>query len=294
MGECSGLASGRWLLVVALVVALWGCAGFASSTLAPNAEAMSRHGYVPVVMPPGIQGWVKRPADTQDRTPSPVLHVYLEGDGAPWWAQRLPPADPTPLTSVAWPLAVADPHAQVAYLARPCQFLSVHARQSCPVAWWTSARWSEPVVTLTGQALDALLQASGARELVITGHSGGGTLALLVAARRQDVRCVLTVASPLDLQAWTEFHGVAAPEESLNPADVSVSSTQIATRHLFGSEDRRVPLASVGRYGERLQPDHVIVVPGQGHVQGWVNWWRASGEVQSRLFSWMKGCLKSG
>lgn len=286
------LLAGRWLLACALIAGLGGCAHPGLSSVEREQLALPHRGFVPVRTPGQIKAWLKRDPDGPGPMTSTVLQVYLEGDGAPWWAQRVPPTDPTPRSSVALPLALGETHAPVAYLARPCQFLSALDRSSCPVEWWTSARWSEPVIALTEQALDVLLQVSGARELVLTGHSGGGTLALLVAARRQDVRCVLTVASPLDVQAWTQGHGVTPLHGGGNPADVPVTSLTFQSRHLMGMEDRVVPATAVGRYGARLQPGQIVSVPALGHLQGWVSWWRAPGDEQARLSAWLQGCLK--
>jgi pimeloyl-ACP methyl ester carboxylesterase len=221
-----------------------------------------------------------------------VLHVYLEGDGAAWWAQRLPPADPTPRRSVALPMAQDDPHPSVAYLARPCQFLTAASRQDCPVSWWTTGRWSESVVSITAQALERLRQTSGAHELVLVGHSGGGTLALLVAARRRDVRCVVTLASPLDLQAWAQEQGMTPLTDSLNPADLPMPvAPGVQERHLQGAVDRVVPVSATGRFSTRLLPEQRRVMPHQGHTQGWVQQWRQAWEAQTPLATWLQGCL---
>ena len=292
MGCRLGMKTGRWLLVCALVGWLSGCGHPARSPVDRERVQLSQQGFVEFMTLPHIKAWLKHADVTNERHPSGVLQVYLEGDGAPWWAQRLPPVDPTPRTSVSLPLALGDTHDRVAYVGRPCQFLTTQARESCPAAWWTSGRWSEPVITMTQQVLDGLLEASGARELVLTGHSGGGTLALLVAARRQDVRCVLTLASPLDLDAWAQAQGVAPLSDSRNPAQELRSGTRLQTLHFLGAEDRVVPPTSVGRYGARLQPGQLVVVPHQGHVLGWVNWWRGTGDTQARLTAWLGDCLK--
>lgn len=292
MGCRLGMKTGQWLLVCALFAWLSGCGHSTRSPVDRERMQLTQQGFVEFSALPNIKAWLKHAAVADERQASKVLQVYLEGDGAPWWGQRLPPLDPTPSTSVSLPLALGDTHDRVAYLGRPCQYLTTLARQSCPVEWWTSGRWSEPVIALTQQMLDRLLQASGARELVLTGHSGGGTLALLVAARREDVRCVLTLASPLDLHAWAKVRGVEAPQHSLNPADELVLRTRMQTRHLQGAKDRVVPPESVGRYRDRLEPGQVVTVPNLGHVQGWVNWWHGHGDEQVGLSAWFQQCLK--
>lgn len=280
-----------WLACWALGV-LAGCASWPSSTVDRGLAALSDQGFVPVQTTPAVKAWLKMPSASQGFGESQVLHVYLEGDGAAWWAQRLPPADPTPRNSVSLPLAGRDAHRSVAYLARPCQFLSEADRATCPVAWWTDERWGEAVVSLTMAALDRLLQASSAQELVLVGHSGGGTLALLTAARRRDVRCVVTIASPLDTQAWARGHELAPLTGSLNPADTVPAQRTFQERHLLGALDRIVPLTSVGRYLVAPPPaGQLLLLPEQGHSRGWVEQWYPSGDRQTSLTDALSGCL---
>lgn len=262
-----------------------------SSPVDRSLQSLVDQGYVPVDTSPQVKAWLKRPSPEGGQVPPAILHVYLEGDGAAWWGRRLPPVDPTPSTSVALPLALGDRHALVAYLARPCQFLRAADRPDCPSRWWTSERWGGEVVSLTTQALDHLRQASGARELVLVGHSGGGTLALLVALQRPDVRCVVTLASPLDLQVWSEEQGMTPLSGSLNPADLPEMSGRFQERHLLGEADRVVPPSSLGRYGMRLRPEQVLRVPQQGHSQGWVQRWHSAQDGQAPLTMWLGSCL---
>jgi len=281
----------RWGWAVWLVLGLMGCAQSDLLRVDRGLAALLDKGFVPVETPTHLKAWRKPAGAGSRREPAEVLHVYLEGDGAAWWAQRIPPADPTPRDSVALSLAQSDPHAQVAYLGRPCQFLSEAARHDCPMSWWTSDRWGESAVSLTTQALDAIRQASGARELVLVGHSGGGTLALLVASRRQDVCCVVTIAAPLDVQAWAQAHALTPLTGSLNPADLPVPTGRFEERHLQGEADRVVPASALGRYGARLRPDQWMTIPEQGHSRGWVQRWRQAQNPDAPLHRWLQGCM---
>jgi pimeloyl-ACP methyl ester carboxylesterase len=270
---------------------LSGCAQWSSTPVERELAELQRQGFVAVEVQPQLKAWLKQTEPTAHVRPSAVLHVYLEGDGAAWWGQRLPPADPTPRTSVALPLALADTHSAVAYLARPCQYLTRTIRTGCPVAWWTSERWGEPVIAMTAHALNTLLKTSGARELVLIGHSGGGTLALLVAPRQRDVRCVVTLAAPLDLNAWAQAHGLTPFAASANPAELPMPNGRFQERHLLGQEDRVVPLSSLGRYAARLPAEHVLTLPNQGHGQGWVQQWQTLRDASGPLSGWLSGCL---
>jgi len=51
-----------------------------------------------------------------------AIHVYIEGDGNSWKNKYTLSDNPTPKQPIALQLALQDPHHQVIYLARPCQY----------------------------------------------------------------------------------------------------------------------------------------------------------------------------
>ncbi|MCX7897829.1 MAG: alpha/beta hydrolase [Rhodocyclaceae bacterium] len=170
-----------------------------------------------------------------------TLTVVIEGDGAAWFSPQWPPADPTPDYSLALALAREIPGA-VAYLGRPCQF---EMNAACRIEHWTRRRFSPELVEALDRALDALKQESGADRLRLVGHSGGGVMAVLLAARRHDVSAVLTLMSPLALSLWTQSQ-MLTPLSGLDPlAEAPLSQTAI---HVAGGRDPIVPAASVRAY----------------------------------------------
>ena len=55
------------------------------------------------------------------------------------------------------------------------------------------------------------------RSIVLIGHSGGGTLAVLLAPRIEDVSGVVSIAANLDIDAWADHHNYDRLTGSLNP-----------------------------------------------------------------------------
>ena len=153
-----------------------------------------------------------------------ILTVYLEGDGHAWANRFTKSDDPTPLEPVALSLATQDPSANVAYLARPCQFvINTHYDRGCNSEFWTSRRYSAKMIEASNQALDQLKNRYHATQLVLIGYSGGGAIALLVAAQRKDVAKIITVAGNLDTVAWTNIQQLDPLKGSLNPADSAIA-----------------------------------------------------------------------
>ncbi|MEX1153109.1 alpha/beta fold hydrolase [Parvibaculum sp.] len=212
-----------------------------------------------------------------------LLVVYIEGDGLALTRVDEISPDPTPVTPTALKLALADSAPAVAYLARPCQFTGKAHQRNCRAALWTSHRYGEEVVAATGEALDILKRQAGAQWLGLVGFSGGGAVAVLAAARRNDVAWLKTVAAPLDTDAFTHHHGVTRLAHSLNPADMAETLAGLPQLHLAGEDDKIVPSVIGKAYMARM-PDArcsaLRVLPGLGHHDGWEkNWARLAGET---------------
>jgi len=219
-----------------------------------------------------LQAYLRMPA-----APAARLTVYLESDGHAWIDQRTISADPTPLRPLLLEMAGADPAVAVAYVARPCQYPVGAMPAACHPAYWTNERFAPVVVDTTNAAIDNLLRISRAREIVLIGYSGGGVLAALVAARRNDVAGLVTVAAPLDHARWTGLHAISPLAGSLNPADDAERLASVPQIHLVGTRDDIVPRAPVDSYMARL-PDRrrarVVEVSSQTHDCCWVGAWR--------------------
>ena len=199
------------------------------------------------------------------------LIVFLEGDGQPWISRWQPARDPSPLDPLAFRLAAATP-GPVAYLPRPCQFVSsADAAQACHVELWTSQRYGEEIVAAMDHALDSLT--AGSDGLILIGYSGGGTIAALVAARRHDIRRLITVAAPLDITAWCRGHGLPPLSGSLSPRDELHRLVGTEQIHFVGSDDTVVSPAANLRFFEHLHPSAIRLIPEFDHDCCWVNAW---------------------
>lgn len=178
-------------------------------------------------------------ASKDDPSAGDLLTVVIEGDGNAHDSRGQPSADPTPKDPLGFRIAQAWPEGPVAWLARPCQYVKDPV---CTPADWTTARYSESAVAASNLAIDDLKRRSGATRLRLVGWSGGGTMAALLAARRSDVAVLVTLAAPLDLAAWAQWHGASPLTGSLDPADLSLPP-DIVQLHVLGRFDQVVPPA---------------------------------------------------
>lgn len=199
------------------------------------------------------------------------LTVYIEGDGLAWKTRTEVSDDPTP-TDLMW-LRVALDHSKgnAAYLARPCQFVK-DLNTLCNPSVWAEARFSSEVVLSMNRAITELKRIYHATDIKLVGFSGGGAIAALVAANRDDVVRLVTVAGTLDHKVWTNYHNVTPLHASLNPADYWRSLQRVPQVHFIGGRDVTVPKAVAESYVSRFPADtrpELEVMEGFDHTCCW-------------------------
>jgi pimeloyl-ACP methyl ester carboxylesterase len=205
-----------------------------------------------------------------------LLVVYIEGDGYAWKSPTELSSDPTPRRPRVLELAVQDPEGNVAYLARPCQYLPDNEIGRCPPVLWSVSRYAGEVIDALDIAIDSLKREAGAARVRLVGVSGGGTLAALVAARRDDVVGLVTVAANLDHGVWTDRHAITPLIDSRNAADVALMIQDIPQVHFIGAQDGNVTRAEVDAYVARMDDaamTQVVVVPEYDHTCCWASEW---------------------
>ena len=264
---CVGRFVGTAVFLVSVFVS--GCANLTASPT-ERADALAQHnGFINVPLHSGLHAYLR--SNLLSAT-SPELTIYIEGDGARW-PRGLPPADPTPINPYALKLAIADTSLNVAYLGRACQYLSENRLTQCPQALWTDARFGDDAIALTSRSIDAIKVKSKATSLRLVGYSGGGSLAALVAAKRHDVSCLVTVAAPLDTATWVAVHGVSPMKNSLNPATETDAIADIPQTHFQGGADAIVPPSSTLAYRLRHPTAKFVLDENYDHECCWDKDW---------------------
>lgn len=262
------------ILLLFLCASLGGCAATSPAERMQHAGTLARqHGWERLLLPSGAFTLVAYVPG--EKMLMEHLTVYFEGDGRAWVNSSLPSSDPTPVDPVALELALRHPDDGVAYLARPCQYVRA-SDPACRPAYWTSRRFSPEVVEASDIAVETLKKRFGARRLTLVGYSGGGAVAALVAARRDDVVRLVTVAGNLDHKAWTSEHRISPLAGSLNPADEWLRLKNIEQVHYVGGSDSNVGRHVAESYASRFpaaQRPEIAIVPGFDHHCCWVDKW---------------------
>ena len=201
--------------------------------------------------------------------------VYIEGDGMAWADRGEPSADPTPIEPIALHLAASDTSANVIYLARPCQFEGMQSI-ACERTYWTDGRFARDVIDAYDEALTSIANTLKTSKIRLVGYSGGGGLALLVAAQRHDITDVRTVAGNIDHKAWTDLLHLSPLSHSYNAADYAAALTHIPQLHFVGAGDAVMPPAIAESYRKHFSDSHCVeikTIRGVSHDEGWRDQW---------------------
>lgn len=202
------------------------------------------------------------------------LHVYIEGDGIPFYRRFQIAKDPSPSYPMMLAMMRQDPAPSI-YLGRPCYFVRSYpalADPTCNHHYWTDARYSEEVTASMVSALRQYLAQQDAKQITLIGHSGGGTLALLMAARMPEVTKLVTIAANMDTAAWTRLHHYSPMNHSLNPAEQIHNRQPVQQLHFAGGRDDNIPAFLGENFLQRLGFRYRII-PDNDHNCCWYRQW---------------------
>ncbi|WP_296058134.1 alpha/beta hydrolase [uncultured Amphritea sp.] len=169
-----------------------------------------------------------------------ILTIYIEGDGLAWLTRIKPSPDPTPIAQLVLEMAISQPSGSAVYLGRPCQY-TVSLDSGCRSVFWLDSRFSQEIIASMDRAVTVVKNRFQADLINLVGYSGGGAVASLLAARREDVNFLITVAGNLDHQSWSRIHRITPLGNSLNPADFSDRVRANRQFHFVGEDDHNIP-----------------------------------------------------
>lgn len=168
------------------------------------------------------------------------ITFFIEGDGFSWITTSQPSSNPTPNNPIALKIALSVDKNNTIYLSRPCQNVLNQDFKNCTQEYWTSKRFSNDVVEAMSKTIDILKVKYKLKKITLAGYSGGGALSLLLAAKRDDVQEVITIASNIDTEKWTNYHDLT-PLDSINPVNFASILSSIPQVHFIGELDKNVP-----------------------------------------------------
>lgn len=164
-----------------------------------------------------------------------------------------------------------DPSPSI-YLNRPC-YGQLNMPIQCEHTLWTSARYSEKVIASMNKALDQIKVRYGLTSFSVIGYSGGGTIATLLAKRRDDILQLITVAGNLDHEQWTSYFAYLPLSTSLNAVDAFPLEHVPFRLHMIGKLDTRVPLSTNMAAAQKDHGAKIKMYSHFNHVCCWQEEW---------------------
>jgi pimeloyl-ACP methyl ester carboxylesterase len=247
-----------------------------------RAQRIARHGRLQSLMLEGAG--FQHAAYARVSEGDALLTLFIEGDGVPWIDINVIARDPTHGWPAMLELAARTP-GSVLYLGRPCYF-AARSDPACEERWWTSARYAPEVVASLASAAGRFREAHHLSRILLVGHSGGGTLAVLLASRLPAVIGVISIAGNLDPEEWTRQHGYSPLTESLNPAREPPLDPALPQWYLVGDLDKVVPTTMAARYLIRVPPERIWRYPLLDHSCCWQRVWP---DVRKRVLDELNG-----
>jgi len=210
---------------------------------------------------------LKTYSKVQDKTLP--LKIYIEGDGFAWIDRYTLSPNPTPINPVALKLASLDPYKNIAYIARPCQYISA---KNCSKEYWSNKRFSQDVIYSMSQAISILKKQTHSKKIELIGFSGGAAIALLIASQRDDVQKITTLAGNLNHALLHEYHGIPPMKDSLNPIDIASKISHIKQTHFIGGKDEVIPPKIAHSFRKASNSNSnikIVIIPNATHVKNW-------------------------
>jgi len=202
--------------------------------------------------------------------PGTVADIYIEGDGLAWLDKYRKSMNPTPPDPLALHLAAADKNVNVIYVARPCQYTGWNGNGGCPDIYWTTGSAAPEVIAAYNQALDDIKTRYRMTGFNLVGYSGGAAIAVLVAAGRQDILSLRTVAGNTDYAAFTSVHEVSPMQDSIDPISAAPAIAHIPQQHFIGEK----AIFDGWKQASGTSPCvHSTIVPDNTHDKGWAEKW---------------------
>ena len=203
------------------------------------------------------------------------ISIYIEGDGRSWIDRDTISSDPTPIEPNALLLAKFDTSSDVIYLARPCQFIF---DKRCKEQVWTSHQFSNDVLISYMEVLDSIKKNYDNVKFNLIGYSGGATITLLLAANRQDIHSIRTVAGNLNHNQLSLISKTTPLSGSIPATNFILKTENVPQIHYYGSKDEIIPNQIYLNYLNNFTKNEcvkIIKVDGLKHAsKDWEPFWQ--------------------
>lgn len=216
--------------------------------------------------------------------------IYIEGDSineidtdAEIISRNLSSINATPEMPLGLYLASRDKSLNLAYLARPCQFIKFPEEKACDVSYWQEDRFTPEVIDAYDAALNDIKSRYGITDFHIVGYDGGGNIATILAANRADIISLRTVAGNLNPDFTTDkTNQTPLSARSVLAVDYASALANMPQHHFIGAADNYITPGVYHSYRQMVGLSDCIsysLVQDADHTHGWVEKWPSLLEI---------------
>ncbi len=207
--------------------------------------------------------------------------IYIEGDTAlPVDPEKQKPSfledDATRDNPVGLHLATRDLSKNVAYLARPCQYVKMPEEKGCDPKYWQQDRFAPEVIAAYSTALDNIAARWDITSFHIVGYGGGANIAAVLAATRNDIKTLRTVAGDLNPKFVDNVNIPNVSENAVLATNYSARLAKVPQHHFVGAADTIVTPGTYHSYRQAIGLSdcmHYSLIQDADHTRGWVEKW---------------------
>lgn len=207
------------------------------------------------------------------------VNIYIGDDGSPSDTPGIGNIfhSQTPSNPVALHLASRDNARNIIYIARPCQYAGTQVgSDTCDEKYSKEERYSREVVDAYKAALDNLKNRYGFNAFHLIGTGGGAAIAAIIAAERDDIHSLRTVAGVLNTNLVTPRNAEQPLIGSVNPVNFKRALVNMPQFHVIGGQDAEIHPQVLHSYLSALGYTNCAsyqMVQEATHEKGWVDKW---------------------
>jgi hypothetical protein len=183
----------------------------------------------------------------------------------------------TPDVPLGLYLASRDQSENLAYLARPCQFIKIPEEKGCPQSYWQENRFTPEIINAYQRALDDIKARYDITAFHIVGYDGGGNIAAVLAAKRSDIITLRTVAGNLNPDFTTDkTNHTTLASNSVMAIDHATALARVPQHHFIGAADQIITPGVYHSYRQMVGLSDCIsysLIQDADHTNGWVERW---------------------
>lgn len=209
--------------------------------------------------------------------------VYIEGDTIVSAATQqdfkldgLLGTDATRTNPVGLHLASRDNADNLVHLARPCQYIKFPEKKGCDPRYWGADRFAPEVIDAYQIALNDIAARWNITEFNLVGFDGGANIAAVLAATRDDIVTLRTVAGDLNPRFVDNVNNAPVSANAVLAVDYGSKLASVAQHHFIGAADDIVTPGTYHSYRQAIGLSdciHYSLIQDADHTRGWVEKW---------------------